>query len=133
MLPTCCCFDLPTCLRRRRAGDKALDAEVLRLIVDDAGGGELEPSAGAERHSPRTREALAAMFAERRPTRNMCVPPFPVPTLHPLCSMIMQESCRQIWIHLLHSISVGQPVPTVLWNVLQLLGCLHQNVPMTVH
>ena len=86
-------FDLKTYLRRRRAGDEALDAEVLRLIVDDPGGGEPEPSAGAERHSPRTREALAAMFAERRPTRNMCVPPSPVPTLLPLCSMIMQESC----------------------------------------
>jgi hypothetical protein len=61
-------------LCRRRAGDEALDAEVLRLIVDDAGN-DTEPSASADQHSPRTREALAAMFAERRPTRNMCGPP----------------------------------------------------------
>jgi hypothetical protein len=46
---------------------------VLRLIVDDAGG-EAEPSASVDQHSPRTRAALAAMFAERRPTRNMCGP-----------------------------------------------------------
>ena len=46
---------------------------MLQLIVDDAGG-EAEPSVTAERHSPRTREALAAMFAERHPTRNMCGP-----------------------------------------------------------
>jgi len=59
---------------RKRTDDDRLDAEVLRLLVDEVPDSDMGASMDMSDHSPRTREALRHMYvAGLPPHRNTCV------------------------------------------------------------